>query len=385
MLDERDTHSDAFSRRPDDGRWAPRMWMGCNFPGWLRLVARHRFAIQWPYLYIASVDTMTSLLNSLLGLAQRVGYGRALARMDVPKPPIFIIGHWRSGTTLLHELLALDERHAAPTTYQCFAPNHFLLTDRVFPRLLGFLMPRRRPMDDMEVGWDRPQEDEWALCNLGLPSPYLRIAFPNQPVAFPEYYELEGLDSRELHRWLRVWTGFLKGITYRVPKRLVIKSPLHTFRIPVIQQVFPDARFVYLVRDPFAMFASTVHTWKCMYRAHGLQTPRFEGLEEFVLTTGVRMFRRLEATRSLVAPDCFYELRYEDLVKGLVEEIQALYDHFGLGGFERVRPALEASLEGRADYRPNRHQLADRQRSNVADRWLPYFAKYGYTLEKATV
>ena len=123
----------------------------------------------------------TSLATLPLRLAEALWLGRRIARVRIGEAPVFIIGHWRTGTTLLHELLILDERHTFPNTYDCLVPNHFLLTESFFLRWMRFLMPAHRPMDNMAAGWDRPQEDEFALCMLGQPSPYLTIAFPNRP------------------------------------------------------------------------------------------------------------------------------------------------------------------------------------------------------------
>lgn len=108
-------------------------------------------------------------------------YGTIPENTQLKQPPVFIIGHWRTGTTLLHELLILDPRHNFPNTYQCLEPNHFLLTEKFFKSYFNFLLPTRRPMDNMEAGWDKPQEDEFALCMMGQPSPYLDVAFPNNP------------------------------------------------------------------------------------------------------------------------------------------------------------------------------------------------------------
>src|SRR5204863_6827505 len=138
-------------------------------------------AIHPAYLYIAGTVTGVSCCHTALRYIQDQWYGSRVDRTPIREAPLFIIGHWRSGTTLLHELLILDQRHTFPNTYQCLAPNHFLLTERVFSRLFGFLLPSRRPMDNMAAGWDKPQEDEFALCMLGQPSPYLTIAFPNHP------------------------------------------------------------------------------------------------------------------------------------------------------------------------------------------------------------
>src|SRR5260370_121735 len=168
--------------RPSSRReWAPRFWEGCNFGAWMRLLARNGFAVQWRYAYIAVIVTVVSIFHTVLRWVQLALYGRRIKRTQIRAAPIFIIGHWRTGTTLLHELLILDERHNYPNTYQCLAPHHFLLTEKLFTRLFRFLLPSRRPMDNMAAGWDRPQEDEFALCMLGAPSPYLTIAFPNHP------------------------------------------------------------------------------------------------------------------------------------------------------------------------------------------------------------
>ena len=82
------------------------------------------------------------------------------------------LGHWRTGTTYLHELLIRDPRHSYPTTYQCLAPGHFLISEAWLPKVFFFFVPSRRPMDNMPAGWDRPQEDEFGLCLLGAPSPW---------------------------------------------------------------------------------------------------------------------------------------------------------------------------------------------------------------------
>src|SRR6266542_5002696 len=173
--------------------WTPRIWEGCDFFGWMRLLIRNRFAVGPAYVYIAVIVTFVSLFHTLLRFLQNVFWGSRVRRTPIDAAPLFIVGHWRTGTTLLHELLILDERHTYPTTYECLEPNHFLLTERFLPRLLPFLMPSRRPVDNMPAGWDRPQEDEFALCMLGQPSPYLTIAFPNRPPQDPEALDLDGL------------------------------------------------------------------------------------------------------------------------------------------------------------------------------------------------
>ena len=365
--------------RPKPGRtWSPHMWEGCNFSAWLQLLARNRFRVDWKHTWVAVIVTIVAACHSLLRMVQRLIYGRRIRRTVFQTPPIFILGHWRSGTTLLHELLALDRRHGYPTSYECFAPNHFLLTEKLITKCLWFLSPTKRQMDNMAAGWERPQEDEFALCMLGQPSPYLTMAFPNNGPAFTEYLDLEGLSPRALNRWKQSLKCFLQTVTFRHHKRLVLKSPPHTCRIKVLKEMFPDAIFIHIVRNPHVVFPSTINLWKTLYTKHGLQTPTYKGLEEHVFETYVRMFAKLEETRHLVDDARFYELRYEDLIRNPIEEMRAIYEHCQLGEFEKVLPRLENYLAGVAGYETNHYELPPKLRAEINRRWGHVIERYGY-------
>jgi omega-hydroxy-beta-dihydromenaquinone-9 sulfotransferase len=362
-------------RKPE---WTPHMWQGIDFFAWARLLAHNRFAVDWSLLYVACVASVVSLFHTALRYLQDMWYGSAIARTPVRQAPIFIVGHWRTGTTLLHELLIQDERHAYPTYYECLEPNHFLLTEQLVTRCLPFLMPSQRPMDNMKMGWDRPQEDEFALCMMGQPSPYLTIAFPNHPPACSASLDLEGMAPRALASWKKAFFGFIQRLTYKHGKRLVLKSPPHSCRIKVLLELFPDARFIHIVRDPFVVFPSTVNLWKSLYRTHGLQNPTFAGLEEHVYTTYLRLYEKLEEGRKLVQPARFYELRYEELVRDPIKEMQSLYEHLCLDGFDAYLPRLQQYLASVAGYETNRYQLTPEQRAEIARRWAAVFQRYGY-------
>jgi omega-hydroxy-beta-dihydromenaquinone-9 sulfotransferase len=368
----------AEPRRTPKKEWAPRVWEGCNASAWMRLLIRNRFAVGWPYLYIACIITVVSLLHTLLRGVQALVYGRRVARTPIREAPLFIIGHWRTGTTFLHELLILDERHTYPNTYECFEPNHFLLTERFLRNWLWFLMPSHRPMDNMAAGWEHPQEDEFALCMLGQPSPYLTIAFPNRPPQCSEYLDLEGLSPRALASWKNAFLGFLKHLNYKDPRRLVLKSPPHSCRIKVLLQLFPDARFIHIVRDPFVVFPSTVNLWKSLYQTHGLQQPTFAGLEEYVFTTFTRLYDRLEEGQKLLGPSQYCEVRYEDLARDPVGQLQAIYQQLELGGFAQMRPKLEEYVARTAGYETNRYELSTERRAEIGRRWGKVIERYGY-------
>jgi omega-hydroxy-beta-dihydromenaquinone-9 sulfotransferase len=358
--------------------WAAHIWLGCDLFAWLRLLWLGRFAFGWKELRLLPIGTLVNAGNTFFRYAQEGLYGRRIRETRIEHPPVFIIGHWRTGTTFLHELLVQDPRHTFPNTYQCLAPCHPLLTERLARKYLTWMLPARRIMDNMPVGWERPQEDEFALALLGQPSPYLRIAFPNRRRLDRDALDLDGLAPRVRAAWKRAFVRFVQMVTVRDPRRLILKSPPHTCRIPTLLELFPDARFVHIVRDPFAIYSSTVNLWKKLYRSQAMQTPTFEGLEEDVFETFLHFHRRLDATRHLVPAGRFHELRYEDLTKDTPGELHRLYAALELGDFESLQPHLERYLAETSRYEKNRWELSDAERTEILRRWGEVIRKYGY-------
>ncbi|MBN2477118.1 MAG: sulfotransferase [Pirellulales bacterium] len=361
-----------------DRFWDARFLDGMSFSGWFRLLVRNRFAVGPRRVCMALIVTTLAVMNSTLWAVQQLLYGRKLARTKIEHAPIFIIGHWRSGTTLLHELLVLDPRHTYPNSYQCFAPNHFLVSSWLFKRCFWFLMPARRPMDNMPLGFDRPQEDEFALCNLGVPSPYLTIAFPNRPPQDQPYLTLRGLSAEALDRWKEAFLWFLKCLTLRDARRIVLKSPPHTARIKTLLELFPEARFVHIVRDPHVLFPSTLNLWKRLYRRDGLQKPHYQGLEQHVFETFNRMYEAFEEDRGLLEPRRCCEVRYEDLVADPIGEMRRVYNCLELGQFDQALPGLQEYLASQKDYKTNCYQISTETKAEIARHWGPFIQRYGY-------
>ena len=373
--------SPAGGTKKPERQWAPRFWIGCDFFGLMGLMARNRFAIHPALAYIAAIDLTFSIFNTGLRWGQNLVFGRRVAGTEIREHPIFVIGHWRSGTTLLHELLVLDQRFTYPTSYACFAPNHFLFTEPYAERWLNFLLPSHRPMDDMAMGWNSPQEDEFALCNLGIRSPYMTVAFPNHPPQCQEYFDLTGISPEARRRWQQGFVWFLKQITFRSPKRIVLKSPPHTCRIKALLEIFPDARFVHIVRNPYEVFFSSLKTWQRLYEGQGFQKPHFKGLEDHVFDTYLRMHRSLDESRPLLADNRFYELRFEDLVADPQAQLKTLYTRLELGNFDEVASAVQQYQAERSEYQAKSYQISPEDRRRISDRWGQYIVKYGYASE----
>jgi omega-hydroxy-beta-dihydromenaquinone-9 sulfotransferase len=358
---------------------SPRFWHGMTWGAWMSLLVKHRFKInpvRWP---MAAAITCITPFNSVMGALQSLCYGGKIRNTTIDQPPVFIVGHWRSGTTYLHELMDLDGRFGSPTTYQCFAPKHFLLTEWFIARYMGFLMPKQRPMDNMAAGWNRPQEDEFALLTLNAPTPYFRMAFPNDAPPHMNLFDMRDVSPADLQRFEQTLVYFAKLITLRTGKRLLFKSPPHTGRVQLLSQLFPGAKFVHITRNPYALYSSTIKLWESLDDVQGLQRPQHTHLKKYVFDAFERMYRGFEEQRTMLKPQNIYDIRYEDLVQDPVGNVAAIYKHLQLGEFASVQPALENYVRGQKDYQVNEHKLPDDLQSEIRLRWASYFERYGYT------
>ncbi len=371
----------ATDQKPDKTNrypfWGPRFWHGMKMYHVFVLLWRNRFQVHPRRWSLACSVLIFSISNSLLFWIQKIIYGRRVAKTKIEHPPIFILGHWRTGTTFLHELLVRDTRFSYPTTYECFTPNHFLVSSWYMPKLVSFLMPKQRPQDNMAAGFDRPQEDEFALCAMGAPTPYVRMAFPNRPAPYLEFLNMQGVSERDLRRFKKALLWFVRALTFRKKKQLVLKSPPHTGRIEVLAEMFPGAKFIHIVRDPYALFPSMRRTWDALDAAQGLQIRRND-IDDLIFECFERMYEGFEQQRKKIDPDCICDVRYEELTRDPIGVVESVYEALNLGDFEPAREKLEEFVRDQQNYKTNRHELDPELKEQIDRRWAGYFEKYGY-------
>ncbi len=320
----------------------------------------------------------SSVFSSVLKRVEWLWFGRRIERVELAGPPLFVLGHWRSGTTLLHNLLACDSRFTYPNLYHVFCPHHFLLTESLVTRLTARLLPECRPMDNMPCGWSTPQEDETALCMMTLLSPYLMMAFFQQHQVYDRYFELRDVTAEERERWKAAFLLFLKKLTVRENKPVILKSPTHTFRIPLLLEMFPDARFLYIYRNPHRVFHSTMHLRRTVFDVNGFAPVDETDMEEEVFRIYEYMFRVYERDRALIPPRRLHEVRFEDLERDPVGVLREAYEAVDLPDFRTVEPRIRQEVAKLRGYKKNRYADDPDMMRRIYHRWRFAFERFGY-------
>jgi omega-hydroxy-beta-dihydromenaquinone-9 sulfotransferase len=359
----------------------PGLLCGMTAGDWLGLLREHRFAVAPSRLPKAASITLQSLQNSVLRLAEDWRFGSRV-RDAVIQPPLFLLGHWRQGTTHLHNLIATDGRFAFPNNYQALYPHTFLSTEAVASRVVGWFLPKRRPMDNVEWDMTSSQEDEFALNIASRVSPYMQWMFPRGD--YDRFLTMRGATPAELARWKAAFVLFLKKLTWKYGRPLVLKSPPHTARVRLLLDLFPAARFVHIRRDPFAVFASTTHMFRVNDKLNNLQRPRGD-TDGWVLRQYRAMYAAYFEEKGLIPAGRLVEVAFEDLEADPVGQIRRVYESLGLPDFGTTEPALLRYLAAVAGYKKNSLPvIAPTLRERIVNEWRPSFEAWGYPIGQVT-
>ncbi|SFH71514.1 sulfotransferase family protein [Planctomicrobium piriforme] len=336
-------------------------------------------SLRWSRFLRMALMPGFGLYNSFWAGVENLLYGQKIRETQLAGPPIFILGYWRSGTTLLHNLMTLDPRYSFPTLYETIFPWHFLSTETINTKLTGWMVPKSRPMDNVEVHWGVPQEDEFAICTMCLVSPYTLPLRPFDQQEWTRSFRIEELPEDDRKLWDETMTLFMKKLTVRSGKPLVMKSPSHTYRVKALLRLFPDAKFVFIARHPFDVFNSAKHLRATMIEENSLGSPYHPDAEESIIGTFNEAYEAYERDRSLIPAGNLAEVKYEELAQDPLREMSRIYAEMNLGGFDEVRRRLEVQLKDHKEYKRNKFQKDRFWQQQVYDRCRAFYERFGYS------
>jgi thioester reductase-like protein len=328
----------------------------------------------------AALMTAASIAGAPLALAESLAFARTLRRTSI-QPPIFIVGHWRSGTTHLHNLLCQDPSFGYLTMYQAMAPDCSLIGGAWLRSLLSRIMPARRPMDEMEWPLDAPQEEEIALGKVLPWSFYNQFLFPRRArELFHKYVLFAGAKPGDTEQWKRHYLRILKVASLHAGgRRLVLKNPVNTARLGLLLDMFPSAQFIHIHRDPYEVFSSTRNLHRKVLAFSALQRVSHPELDETVLHLYEAMMRRYLDDKKRIPARQLIDVRYDELVRRPLDAMRTIYERLGYDHFDRVEPRIDAYLQGLRGYQQNNFPALTRaEAASIETRWDFAFKALGY-------
>ncbi len=329
----------------------------------------------------AALVSALSRLTAPTRALERLVYGSRVNAVAVQEPPVLILGYWRSGTTHLHNLMSQDPRLGFVSTLQAMIPNGALVGRRVFRQMMLWTIPPTRPMDNMAFSPDLPQEDEFALCHQVPYSIYTGLFFPrNRHALYEKYATFDGLTPEELAEWQEAYLAVIKKATLLFGgRRLVLKNPANTGRIPHLLRLFPDAKFIHIHRNPYTVFRSAMKLMLSLREIMPFQHVGEQEIEDDVFYLYRAMLQRYLAEKDEIPAGNLVEVRYDDLDQHPIEELARVYSALSLPGWREAEAPIARYLAGQAGYVKNRFTLSPEDCAKIEEHWGFAIDAWGYS------
>jgi len=344
----------------------------------LRLLRDNNWNIKSKYIPKLLIAIFTLLFHQPFYLIEKLFFTRKIAKTKI-KPPVFILGYTRSGTTYLHYLLAKDRQFGFCKFYECMSPHAMFTFGKIMRKIAQKVLPQKRPMDNLALGADLPKEEEFAMANLGIESMVSALFFPQQFSAYFNRFVLFQGDKREEANWKKNFLWLLKKLTLKNEgKPLLLKSPFHTGRLKVIKELFPDAKFIFLHRHPLKMYASNERLYEAVLPELAFQEVRNETMENHIFYTYKALMENYFEERKSLPENQLVEISYEAFFANQEEALRKIYQQLELGDFKKVWPIFEKEITEYKNYKTNEYRLSNALEKRVEKDWAFAFEAFNY-------
>ncbi|HEY6977200.1 MAG TPA: sulfotransferase [Chitinophagaceae bacterium] len=311
-------------------------------------------------------------------------YARQIKKTAISKDPVFILGHYRSGTTYLQKLMISDKRFGYLSNYDMICPNSSLLLGKSTQQLLQFLINKLKIknafFNNDIVQLSEPCEEDRYLVGKGSAfTAYWGFVFPRR---WHEWLNCsqQFRNARYLMRWKKKYLSTLKFITFRNKGRqLVLKNPPNTERIRYLLEMFPNAKFVYIYRNPFHLFYSmkniwirAVRTYYCLQKISDIQ------IEEVIFSHFEYLVKQYERDKKLIPAKQLIEVQYEELEAEPLNVLKRIYSELSLPDFEMAKEGFLSQLEKEKRYKKFQYEFTEDTFKKVEERWATYIHQWSY-------
>lgn len=296
-------------------------------------------------------------------------YNRKINDLQIKESPIFILGFWRSGTTVLHNLLCQNPYFGYVTTFQSVFPNDCFMNQWWIRNIAKFLLPEKRPGGDIKFDFKLPQEEEIALGNMQHVSFYNFFYYPNElDSSIRKSLYFENFSKEEIEKWKENYYRLVKiALLNTKGKRFISKNPPNTFRIKLLLEMFPDAKFIYIHRNTyqtiysFQRFLNAVHEG-IKYQDYNIESNNLKLIELYKL-----MMEQYKTDKHLIPKGNLIDIKFEEFEQNMLPEIERIFRNLDIPDFENAKPSIERYYNEISDYKRKPHDLPAKFKAQVDD------------------
>ncbi len=352
---------------------------GGSFINWLKLLQANK-GIEHQYLFKGILISLASISGIPNRILEKLIFDRQIEKISV-ESPIFIVGHWRSGTTYLHNLITQDENLGYVSSLQAWTPELFLGSKPIVKYILKRFLPENRPMDNIKLSGELPQEEEYALGNVSPYCFYHGWYFPKNMRRYFNQFILFESSTQIQQEWCEAYLRILKKATFEMNgKRLILKNPANTARIKIILRMFPEAKFIHIYRNPYLVFISTKNLYRQLLSILSLQKIDDREIEENILWFYRQTMSKFFREKQLIPQENLIEIKYEDFIANPSNTLENIYKKFHLTEFSEQKTNFVRYIATQSKYQNNQYYLSQEDIDKVAKHWSFALDQWQYSI-----
>ncbi len=262
-------------------------------------------------------------------------FERKILKHELEDDPIFIIGHWRSGTSHLQDIICQDNRNTSISIFTSILADCFYLTEVWLKKPLQYLLSLHNTQFALQrdaLDLDYPGEMETALCSLcSLYSYTWGHIFPKSFGAVFNQMISEPTDH-QVNMWLQDYDYMIRKVALlNRGKQIIVKSPGDTARIKWLLQKYPNARFIYIERKPSHVYYSNLYLWRVIHKQYSVQSISQQSVEKNIIDGYESLITGYYEQCHLIPEGQLVSISYEKLATQPIDELQRIYQHLRMG------------------------------------------------------
>jgi omega-hydroxy-beta-dihydromenaquinone-9 sulfotransferase len=313
-------------------------------------------------------------------------HNKKIEQHTIAKDPIFVLGFYRSGTSYLHQFLTQDDRLGYHSVFQMIFPEIMLCCEKWMSPGLDLIcrvFNIQDPVHRVPMSFQYPGEEDGTMTTSVNPrGAQWGYFFPKKMLEyFQKYVLFENIPATEFETWKKEFVFLLKKISLaNHNKQLVLKSPPNTARIKLLLKLFPNAKFVFIHRNPYEVYVSNKRFWKVTHKIYAIGETKSADVNAIILDTYAKMMQRYLLEKDAIPKGQLIEIKYEDYIQRPIESMRKIYETLQLENFDYCEDKMKGFAGVQKNFVRLKHELPEEERKVVSEKLGPFIKHWDYPL-----
>lgn len=318
-------------------------------------------------------------------LVEEILYKKKMENSELKEHPVFILGYYRSGTTYLQRVLALNPKWANITLLQTVIPECSMTLGKPFMWFSKFIfkfIKIKNAYHKTEFDWNIVGEEDVAVTSLVCEATcYWGFMFPSKAEEYFERFSYFGDKKKagDIELWKKEFHSVVKRFNFIFNnQQMLLKSPPNVAKIKELNELYPNAKFIFIYRNPYSVLKSVRRLWEINGKMNYQENPSPEKIDELTIKDFSQSMDRYYEYKSLVDPTRVFEIKYEEFIKNPETVLTNCWSHLKLSNPDVIKDMLHYMKDHQGEG-ITQHKFSEHDYELTEQHLSKYLKLWGYS------